>query len=131
MCFKFFLWEIIFSLSNEPYNNNISILESKITYFCLRSNFCEGTTLRGEIHVKISKNRFFLQKATDRRKSVFWRLRRLIVWIWDCRLIGKQVKLVVILYWNFKRDYLETVFLKTARVVSNFERLFSTLLSEG
>ena len=26
-------------------NNNIAILESKIIYFCLRSNFCGSTTL--------------------------------------------------------------------------------------
>ena len=36
---------MIFSLSNQPFNNNIAILESKIIYFCLRSNFCDRTTL--------------------------------------------------------------------------------------
>ena len=46
MYFKFFSLKIIFSLSNQPINNNISILESKIIYFCLRSNFRDRTTLR-------------------------------------------------------------------------------------
>ena len=37
--FKFFSWKIIFSLSNDPFNNNIVILDSKIMYFYLMSNF--------------------------------------------------------------------------------------------
>ena len=46
MCFKFRSWKIIFSLSNKSFNNNIAILESKIIYFCLRSNFRERNNLK-------------------------------------------------------------------------------------
>ena len=35
----------ILPLLNDPFNNNISILESKIIYFCLRPYFCECTSL--------------------------------------------------------------------------------------
>ena len=45
LCFKWFLQKIIFSFLNDPFNNNIAILESKIIYFCLRPNFCGRTTL--------------------------------------------------------------------------------------
>ena len=38
--------EIILFSSKMPFNNNIAILESKIIYFCLRSNFRGSTTLR-------------------------------------------------------------------------------------
>ena len=44
--FQIFLWKIIFSLLNYPFNNNIVILESKIKYFFLRSNFRYRTTLK-------------------------------------------------------------------------------------
>ena len=43
--FKFFSWKLIFSLPKLPFNNNIAILESKIIYFCLKSNFPGSTTL--------------------------------------------------------------------------------------
>ena len=33
--FKFFSWKIIFSLSNESFDNNIAILENKISYLFL------------------------------------------------------------------------------------------------
>ena len=46
LCFKFFSWKIIFSLSNQSSNNNIAILKSKIIYFCLSSNFRGWTTLK-------------------------------------------------------------------------------------
>ena len=42
----FFSWEIIFSLSNYPFNDNIANLESKIIYFYLRSNLHGRTTLK-------------------------------------------------------------------------------------
>ena len=45
LCFKFFFWIIIFSLLNDPLNNNFANLENKIIYFRLRPNFCECTTL--------------------------------------------------------------------------------------
>ena len=45
-CFKFFPWKLISFLSNDLFNNNISVLESKIIYFCLTSNFRGLTTLR-------------------------------------------------------------------------------------
>ena len=44
LCFKFFSWKLISFLSHHPFNNKIAILESKIIYFCLRSNFC-GLTI--------------------------------------------------------------------------------------
>ena len=37
--FQIFLYKIIFSLLNNPFKNNIAILESKLMYFCLRPNF--------------------------------------------------------------------------------------------
>ena len=43
--FKFFSWEIEFSLSNYSFTNNIAIFETKIIYFCLWSNFRDRTTL--------------------------------------------------------------------------------------
>ena len=46
LSFKFFACKIIFSLSKYPFNNNIAILESKVIYFCLRSNFRGSTTSR-------------------------------------------------------------------------------------
>ena len=49
LCFKWFLQKIIFSLINDPFNNNIAILERKIIYFCLSPNFCDRTTLRDRI----------------------------------------------------------------------------------
>ena len=45
LCFKFFSWKVISFLSNDPFNNNISIFDSKIVYFYLRSNFRGWTTL--------------------------------------------------------------------------------------
>ena len=45
LCFKWFLHKIILSLLNDPFNNNVAILESKIIYFCLRPNLCRRTTL--------------------------------------------------------------------------------------
>ena len=44
--FKFYLWKIITFLSNGPFNNNFAFLESKIIYFCLRSNFRGWITLK-------------------------------------------------------------------------------------
>ena len=41
------LLELALIYSNQPFNNNVAILESKIIYFCLRSNFRGSTTLRG------------------------------------------------------------------------------------
>ena len=52
LCFKFFSWKIIFPLLNVPFNNNIAILESKIIYFCVRSNFRECTALKGSSTLK-------------------------------------------------------------------------------
>ena len=52
--FKWFLQKIIFSLLNDPFNNNIAILESKIIYFCLRPNFRGRTTLiTAEIRIEV------------------------------------------------------------------------------
>ena len=48
---KFLEWKIILSLPKYPFNNNIAILESKIIYFCLRSNFRGSTTLKIEHQV--------------------------------------------------------------------------------
>ena len=42
-----------FLMNYRLYNyNNIAILESKIICFCLRSNLCERTTLRGSTCVR-------------------------------------------------------------------------------
>ena len=35
LCFNFFSF-----LPNDLFNNNIAILEKKMIYFCLKSNFC-------------------------------------------------------------------------------------------
>ena len=55
--FKFFSLKIIFSLSNELFNNNIAILESEIIYFYPRSNFRWWTTLKKCCFwIKLKKN---------------------------------------------------------------------------
>ena len=44
---------------------------------------------------------------------------RLIICAWNCWLIGKSLKLIVLSYWKFEHDYLETAFSKTARAVAH------------
>ena len=56
---KFVSWKLILSLPKQPFNNNIAILESKIIYFCLRSNFRESTTLN-EVQKSRKKNLWWL-----------------------------------------------------------------------
>ena len=53
MSVKFYSSKIIFTLSKSPFSNNIAILEIKIIYFCLRSNFCGWNTLI-EVEIKFS-----------------------------------------------------------------------------
>ena len=56
LCFKFFSWKLIFSLSNYFFNNNNAILEIKIIYLCLRAVFRECFT-SNEVKVVVPKNR--------------------------------------------------------------------------
>ena len=56
-----------------PIINNIAILESKIIYFCLRSNFCDQTTLRGPKSKGFLTN--FLSKSTACEVTNFCSLR--------------------------------------------------------
>ena len=56
--------EINLFSSKIPFNNNIAILESKIIYFCLRSNFRGSTTLNfyeNSIIYKFSIQNFGIQ----------------------------------------------------------------------
>ena len=64
------------SLSNKPFNNNVAILESKIMYFCLRSNFREGTTLiRALLIPKLTTQFYELTKIKIRIKLLKIRIR--------------------------------------------------------
>ena len=45
LCLKIFFFHIIFPLFNDPFNNDIAFLESKVIYFFLRLDFRECSTL--------------------------------------------------------------------------------------
>ena len=53
----FFYWKTIFFVSNDPFNTNVAILERKMMYFYLRSNFRGRTTLKTNVdESSISQN---------------------------------------------------------------------------
>ena len=118
--FKFFSWKLIFSLSKQPFNNNIAILGNKIIFFCLRSNFCGSTTLKNTnkyIHTYKYTNLLIL--IYHMYIKVYEKLIRLLtvsvvmfeeVTIFSISLPALNIflKLVHFLY-SFQRDNLNTV----------------------
>ena len=78
---NFFSLKIITFLSNDPFNNNIAILDSKIMYFYLKTNFRGWTSLTEN---SFWKNVFFLLVGhkvdfidpRETKKSIFWPLSR-------------------------------------------------------